>query len=182
MPEVDRASNAPARSGVATPDPVPTAYPGTSPGSSGSADVARERFRHAGTRAGDESIAQLAGELIADAQELVRKEVLLAKTEIKEEIDKARQGAISLGIGAAFALLGGLFLIQMVVHLLVWAFAIPLWVSYLIVGGLLAVVGVVLLLRGRSRVSAIDPVPHETLESVRKDVEWIKEQTPSART
>src|SRR5438132_6027717 len=116
MAEVDRASNGPTRSGVATHEPV--VY---------TASAARERFSRAGIRAEDESIAQLLGELIADAQELVRKEVLLAKTEIKEEIDKARQGAISLGIGAAFALLGGLFLIQMVVHLLVWAFGIPLW-------------------------------------------------------
>jgi len=112
----------------------------------------------------------------------VRKEVLLAKTEVKAEIDKAKQGAISLGIGAGFAAIGGLLLLQMLVHFLVWAFGIPLWVSYLIVGGLLAVVGVVLLLRGKSRVSELDPVPHETLDSVRKDVEWIKEQTPSAKT
>lgn len=171
MAEVDRAPNGSTRGGVASEERV--VY---------TSDAAPERFSRAGIREEDRSIAQLLGELIADAQELMRKEVLLAKTEIKEEIDKAKQGAISLGIGAAFALLGGLFLIQMVVHLLVWAFGIPLWVSYLIVGGLLAVVGVVLLLRGKSRVSAIDPVPHATLESVRKDVEWIKEQTPSAKT
>src|SRR5438067_6042255 len=130
MAEVDRATNAPTRSGVATHEPVVYA---AGPSDGASATATRERFSRAGIRAEDESIAQLLGELIADAQELVRKEVLLAKTEIKEEIDKARQGAISLGIGAAFALLGGLFLIQMVVHLLVWAFGIPLWVSYLIV-------------------------------------------------
>jgi hypothetical protein len=146
------------------------------------AAAARDRIIYESGTGEDKSIAQLLGELIADAQELMRKEVLLAKLEVKEEINKAKDGAISLGIGGVVAAIGGLLLIQMLVHFLATVVGIPLWVSYLIVGGLLAIVGVVLLLRGKSRVTAIDPVPHETIESVRKDVEWIKEQTPSERT
>jgi hypothetical protein len=77
---------------------------------------------------------------------------------------------------------GGLLLVLMVVHLLVALFDIPLWSSYLIVGGIIAIAGAVLLQRGRSRLQEIDLVPHETIDSVRKDVEWIKEQNPSDKT
>lgn len=128
------------------------------------------------------SIATLLGGLVADAQDLVRKEVDLAKQEVKVEVGKAKDSAISLGIGAAVASIGGLLLILMVVHLLSDVFDLNLWVSYLIVGGLLALIGGVLLMRARSKASEIDLVPRETISEVRKDVEWIKQQTPSDKT
>lgn len=125
------------------------------------------------------SVARLMGEMVADAQHLFRKEIELARHEFQVEIRKAMQGFISLGIGAVVTTIGSLFLLLMVVHLLVDLFTIEIWLSYLIVGGLLALIGVVLLQVGRSRVQQIDPTPHETVDSVRKDVQWIKEQNPS---
>lgn len=124
------------------------------------------------------SIAKLMGELVADAQELAHKEVKLAKQEVRAEINKAIQGLISLSAGIAVAAIGGLLLIIMFVHLLVDLFAIEFWLSYLIVGGVLAVIGGILLMVGRSRVTNIDPMPRETVDSVRKDAQWIKEQNP----
>ncbi len=128
------------------------------------------------------SIARLMGEMVADAQHLFRKEIELAREEMRVEIRKATQGIISLGIGAAVTAVGGLFLLLMVVYLLVDIFTMDIWLSYLIVGGLLAIIGVILLLVGRSRVQQVDPTPHETIDSVRKDVQWIKEQNPSNKT
>lgn len=129
----------------------------------------------------DAPIATLLGDLLNDAQTLVRREVDLAKTEIRMEIDKARQGAIVLGIGAGAAAIGGIFLLLMVVHLL-FLLGLPLWASYLIVGAVLLIGGLIALQQGISRLKRVDPVPRETIDSVRKDVEWIKEQNPSDRT
>lgn len=129
----------------------------------------------------DPSIAHLMGELVADAQHLIRKELELARQEVKVEIDKGKQAAISLGIGGAIAAAGGLLLLFMLVHLLTAVFVIALWISYLIVGGILLIIGLVLLQMGRSDASDIDPTPHETIDSVRKDVEWIQEQSPLSK-
>ncbi len=128
------------------------------------------------------SIAELIGGLVADAQTLVRKEVDLAKAEVRNEINKAQQGAIALGIGAGIAVLGGIFLLLMLAQLLVAWFAIPLWASYLIIGAVLLIGGIAALAQGRSRLKQVDPVPRETIDSVRKDVEWLKEQNPSDKT
>lgn len=130
-------------------------------------------------QSGEPSIARLLGEIVSDAQQLVRKEFELAKHEVRVEVDKARDGAISLGIGAGVTAIGGVFLLLMVVHALVAAFGWPLWLSYLVVGGLITVVGVVLLMMGLSRVQTVDPTPRQTVDNVRKDVEWIKERNPS---
>lgn len=125
------------------------------------------------------SIAELLGGLVGDAQTLVRKEIDLAKEEARQELDKAKQGAISIGIGAAIAAAGGILLSHMLALLLQALLPIPLWASYLIVGALLAIIGGVLAWQGANRMKEVDPVPRETVDSVRKDVEWLKEQNPS---
>ncbi|MEM8535758.1 MAG: phage holin family protein [Chloroflexota bacterium] len=127
------------------------------------------------------SVAQIMGEILADAQQLVRKEFELAKEEVKSEVNKAQQGAISLGIGIGVTAIGGILLLMMCVHLLADVFLLELWLSYLVVGGALAVIGIVLLLVGRSRLQSIDPTPRETISNVRRDIEWVQEQTPSSK-
>lgn len=121
----------------------------------------------------DQTLAGLISGVVADAQELVRKEINLAKAEVKQELGKAREGAISLGIGVGVAAVGGLLLILMLVHLLNEVAGLSLWVSYLIVGALFTIVGVFLLLRGKNRIQQIDPMPRQTIASVQKDVEAI---------
>lgn len=152
-------------------------YPGSNDTPGGA--LARERVAESTSEAAEPSIATLLGSLVADAQDLVRKEVELAKQEVKVEVNKAKDSAISLGIGGAVAAVGGLMLVFMLVHLLADLLNIPLWSSYLIVGALFAIVGAFLLQRGRSKMNEVDLVPRETIESVKKDVEWIKEQNPS---
>jgi len=151
-------------------------YPGSSQGES-----AFERERISENRVTDTSVTELVSGLVSDAQQLVRKEIDLAKHEVSAEIGKVRQGAVALGIGAGMALIGAFLLAQMLVYLLN-VLGISLWVSYLIVGGLFAAIGGILLMQGVNRMKQVDPVPHETIESVRKDVEWIKEQSPSDKT
>lgn len=145
------------------------------------AAVARERIAEQ-QAAAEPSLATLLGELVADAQDLARKEIELAKQEVRVEVGKAKESAIALGIGGAVAAIGGLMLVLMLVHLLVALFDIQLWVSYLIIGALFAVIGGILIQRGRTRIAEVNLVPHETIDSVRKDVAWIKEQNQSNKT
>lgn len=143
----------------------------------------RERERRADNAAADEgSIAQLISGLIADGQTLVRREIDLAKTEVTSELNRAKQGGILIGAGVGLAVVGGILLGHMLAHMLQDVFGIALWISYLVVGGLLTLGGVLLLRQGVAKMSNVDPVPHETIDSVRKDVEWIKEQSPSDKT
>ncbi|NJK81142.1 MAG: phage holin family protein [Chloroflexaceae bacterium] len=128
-----------------------------------------------------QSVAHLLGELVADAQHLVRKEFELARTEVRQEINKAQQGAISLGIGVGVLAMGGIMLLLMLVYLLADVFTLELWISYLIVGAVLAIIGTILLLTGRSRLQQIDPKPEATIDEVRKDAQWLKEQMPSGK-
>lgn len=128
------------------------------------------------------SIAELLNNLISDAQILVRKEFALARQEVTQEIDKARQVAIMMGIGAAVLAVGAILFLVAIVHALVAWFDLPLWASYLIVGGVFAIVGGIMVAMGKEKLKEVHPIPEETIDSVRKDISWLKEQNPSDRT
>jgi hypothetical protein len=67
----------------------------------------------------------------------------------------------------------------MLVYLVQSLTGLSLWVSYLIVGAIFAIGGGLLLMQGIKRIQTVDPVPRETIESVKEDIQWIKEQNPS---
>lgn len=139
-----------------------------------------ERERHAGVSAGDDpSIARLLGELIGDAQALMRREIDLAREEVSHEVGKVKQGAIALGAGVGLAAVAGILLGHTLALLLQSLFGLAPWLSYLIIGGVLAIAGALAIQQGLARMRDVDPVPHETIDSVRKDVAWIAEQNPS---
>jgi hypothetical protein len=127
------------------------------------------------------SIAQLFGDIVADAQHVIRKELELAKVEIESLGRKALSTVAAMAAGVSIAGAGGLLLLFMVVHLITDMAALDLWISYAIVGGGAAVVGGILLAVGQARLRKLDLVPRETADALRKDVQWIREQNPLSR-
>ena len=66
--------------------------------------------------------------------------------------------------------------------ILVLSIFLPDWLSALIVGATLAAVAYLLLKRGKEQVGkAGPPVPEQTIETVKEDVEWAKTRATSAR-
>ena len=60
--------------------------------------------------------------------------------------------------------------------------AMPLWLAALVVAVVYAAIAGALALFGRSRVKeATPPVPEQTVETLKEDVEWAKSQKPSAK-
>jgi hypothetical protein len=67
--------------------------------------------------------------------------------------------------------------------ILVLAIVLPEWASALVVGAGLAATAYVLGRSGKERVAeAGKPVPEQTIETVKEDVEWAKSRAKSART
>jgi len=117
------------------------------------------------------------GDLIAattrDLSALMRTEVELAKTEIKEEVaDAGRAGAL---IGAG-ALVGYLALLLLLLSA-AWAIAeaIGPWAGLLIVGVVTAAVAAVLIIVGRKKLREVEVAPN-TIQSLQEDMQWAKQQ------
>ena len=121
----------------------------------------------------DRGTGELVKQLSNQVSTLVRQEVELAKAEAAEKGKKAGVGAGMFG-GAGVA--GLLTLGSLTAFLiLVLALAIPAWASALLVTALWAGVAGVLALQGRNKLREMGkPVPEKTVETVKEDVQWLK--------
>jgi cbb3-type cytochrome oxidase subunit 3 len=125
-------------------------------------------------------LGEIARDLTRDVSLLVRQEVELAKAEMAQKGRVAAPGlgmiggAGVVGLMAAGALTASLILILSIF--------LPEWAAALIVGAVLAVVAYVLVKQGKERVEeAGAPIPEQTIETVKEDVEWAKTRATSAR-
>ena len=128
----------------------------------------------------DAPIGEVARDLTRDLSLLVRQEVELAKAEMAQKGRIAAPGVGMIGGAAGAALLGAGALTAAAILLL--AIFLPEWLAALLVGAVLAVAAYVLAQRGKDRVAeAGAPIPEQTIESVKEDVEWTKTRASSAR-
>jgi hypothetical protein len=123
------------------------------------------------------SMASLLGGIVSDIQTLIRQEIALAKTEMMREWDKAKTAAGSMAAGAAVLALGGVLLGIAVVCVLHEVALLPWWASFLLVGGVLAVLGAVMYYTGRNKAAEVHVIPPQTAETMRENVQWIRNQT-----
>jgi len=120
------------------------------------------------------SIGELFASLARDTSNLVRQEVELAKTEMTQKVTSLGKDAGMIGAGAALAYAGLLALIAAVI--LGLGELIPLWLSALIVGLVVVGIGYALIQRGRTAISRTDLTPRQTIETLKEDKEWAKDQ------
>jgi hypothetical protein len=130
----------------------------------------------------DTSVSQLLSGIIADSQELVRKEIALARQEVREELGAAKTAGIKLGIAGGVLAVGGLLLVLTLAQGLADLFNWPTWAGYGLVGLVLAIAGYVLLSSAQKQIKAIRPIPEKTVETMKENVEWIKDRTTSEKT
>ena len=128
----------------------------------------------------EQSMGELFKQLSSDLSALVRQELRLAQAEMTEKGKRAGFGAGLMGGAGFLALLAAGALTACVIAALATGMAV--WLAALIVTVVYAAGAGVLALTGRRRVAeATPPVPEQTAESVKEDVQWAKTRLPSAR-
>ena len=125
----------------------------------------------------EESLGSLMSELVGDLQDLVRGEIKLAKTEVKEDAQQAGAG-IGLMAGAGVMALVCLIFVGLTL-MYILAIWMPLWIGALIIAALFLVAGFALFTSGKQRLKRVDLKPRRTLESIKEDAEWAKQQMTS---
>lgn len=141
----------------------------------GEATIREQPNRQWDFREGDErSLGDLLSELTTDLSTLLRKEIELARVETTEKISNATQSIVWMIAGGLIVYTGVIALVFTAIVAL--AGLVPLWLSALIVGLLLVVVGAIAIQSGRSTLRHLSVVPEKTLESIKEDAELVKEK------
>jgi hypothetical protein len=87
------------------------------------------------------SLTALVGGIVTDIEQLIVQQTQLVRLEIREDLRKARTGALFLGAGLGIVLVGGLLFCLMPAYLLNWATDLPLWACFGIVGAVFLLIG-----------------------------------------
>jgi hypothetical protein len=120
------------------------------------------------------SLGAIVADISQDISKLLRQEMDLAKTELKQEITKAGKGAGMLGGAGVAAHLMLLFLSLALVYLLDnW---MPVELGALITALIWAALAGVLAARGRKQIQAAKPQLPATQQTLKEDVQWAKAQ------
>jgi len=123
------------------------------------------------------SVTELVTGIIQDAQNLLAQQLALFKQEVREDLEKTRDIALSLALASGLLLVGAILLCLMCVYLLHELAALPLWGSYAIVGGILTVAGLVLAYLGRETLRSVNPLPDKTANALEENLEWKTKPT-----
>jgi uncharacterized membrane protein YqjE len=124
-------------------------------------------------------VGTLVSGVIEDLQSLVRGEVQLAKTELKEDAKEIGSGAAMIASGALVGLVGFIFLMLGVTYLL--NKSIEMWLAAGIVGLVLVAIAALVAMSGKSKLSAANLKPQKTIDSVKENKEWASRQIKSVR-
>jgi uncharacterized membrane protein YqjE len=128
----------------------------------------------------DQPVSDLVKQLTEQTKTLIWQEIELAKVELGE---KGKKAGIGAGLFGAAGLLG-FFAFATLTACLVLALdtAMAAWLAALIVAALYGAAAGMLALSGKKQVTeAAPPVPEQTVETVKEDVQWAKQRAQAGR-
>ena len=130
-----------------------------------------------------ESLPNLISRLGDDVMQLVNSQLALLKVEIKEEANAYARGAAMIAFGAAVAVVGFALLNVAIAFAVSTLFAQANFsqpasyaLGFLATGGFYLIVGAIVMLLVKNRLAKQNLVPKRTVQELRKDKEWLKNE------
>ncbi|HET9721245.1 MAG TPA: phage holin family protein [Solirubrobacteraceae bacterium] len=129
---------------------------------------------------GQASVAELVKQLTEQTSRLAHQEVELAKAELAQKGKRAGIGAGMFGGAGVFGFYAlGALVTAAIIGI---AQALAPWLAALIVAGALGLMaGVAALIGARKVKQAVPPIPEQTVETVRQDLEYARARAQAGR-
>jgi uncharacterized membrane protein YqjE len=124
-------------------------------------------------RTEDRSLSELLSDVTGELATLFRKEVELAKVETSEQVSRAAKAGAMLGAAGVVAFLAVILL----AFAAAWGLAevIPTGLAFLIVGVVFLIVAAILGSAGKKKMASVSPVPDQTVDTLRADVQVARD-------
>lgn len=131
--------------------------------------------------AAERSLGELFRDLASETSDLVRQEMRLARTELRQNVRQLGKDAAGLAIGGGVAAVGGLVLVAFLVAGLGELLGDNYWLSALLVGAAMAGAGVWLAMRALRDMKGVSLAPEETLSTLRGTGSWASAEAAELR-
>ena len=135
------------------------------------------------TRPDNDSLPTLFSRLGDDVMQLFNSQLALFKVEIKEEANAYARGVTMIAIGAVIATIGFALLNVAIAFAVSTLFAQANFsqpasyaLGFVVTGGFYLLVGAIVVMLMKSRLSRQDLVPQRTVQELRKDKQWLKNE------
>ena len=139
-------------------------------------DTVSERTRpmpdHMAAPARDVSVPGLIKSLADDVTHLFAQEIALAKTEVASAVKDIKAGVLSLAVGLGVLFAGFIVLLGAAVAGL--SLFMETWLAGLNVGGVVALIGLALLLKAKKSLDPDAMVPNRTIDSLKRDEAMVR--------
>lgn len=126
----------------------------------------------------EESIPDLIRGTIRDGLALVRDEIFLARTELREEITRIKSGLITVVAAVVVGLLALIMMLNTVAWGVVYAFDWPTWAGFAVIAVPLVIIAVALGMMGKSLLARDRYMP-KSVDTLKENAEWIRARTQS---
>jgi hypothetical protein len=123
----------------------------------------------------EQSLGELISRMTGDVSQLIGTQLELAKVEIKDEVRRAGKGVGMVG-GGGLAGWVALLLVSMGIAFGIGNAIESVGWGFVLVGLVYAVIAAVLVLKGKQQITSATPIAEQTIESVKEDVAWARQQ------
>jgi hypothetical protein len=127
------------------------------------------------THSDGRSITQILQDIVNHLSDIIRSEVRLAKTEVKQDATHFAKAGRWIGAAGVLALYAVGFVLLSAVYGLQGV--MPPWLAALLVGVAVGMVAVTLYLTGRKKLAQANLRPNKTIQTLEDNVTWFKRQT-----
>ncbi len=131
----------------------------------------------------NESIPTLVSRLGDDVMDLFKSQLELFKVEVKEEVSTYTRGVATIAIGGVIATVGFALLNVAIAFAVSTLFAqagfsqpASYALGFVVTGAFYVLVGGIIVLLMKNRLAKHDLVPQRTVQELRKDKEWLKNE------
>ncbi len=119
-----------------------------------------------------ESVTELLSGIINDAQTLVRQQAEMLTAELREDFKSTARAAQFGAVGVVFTTVGVLGLTTALAYLLHEHYAIEMWVSWGIVGGVAVFIGLGSTWISHTLLQLFNPLPDKTFNALKEQYTW----------
>jgi uncharacterized membrane protein YqjE len=123
----------------------------------------------------DRSLSEVFQDIVRNVKEIIRAEISLAKTEVREEASKAVSSLAWVVVGALSGIFAVVFILWTAAYALghLW----PMWAATLVVAGVLTLSAIGLLIIGIRRLRELHPTPERTVQTIKENVAWVRQSS-----